>query len=365
MNRLVITACCMQLMAGCSSDNKKATTSTKLRAAEGGSNLILGPNTGLFLNTMLANSTVNMESFKVPIHRVNLVAGFSGTAYSEASPAFYTCPGTTDAECYVDLAESENIDNLLKSSGPGEVKMDRPKVYNGAAVEFCSDSTAGNNNRTFEMLLKGSVVLGEETYYTNAVSGLSLSAPAEEVKVSAPCGGQTTYTAEPVTLGPDNPVSLVVYVEPAGALLATNFKTLVNSNCAGGESLAICASRPSIFVAVSETKPKVERYLLNVQGSKDGKPWADMLLTTLFDGSNDQPIGATVQQIYRNTIENRLMHSLQFTLELKKDGEAYDVSYGGTSGSVWLDNLKREDGGEYTISTLVDTTVKVNPDKLD
>ena len=353
-------------IAGCGKkkeDEGSANVGAKVRTA--------GPASGIALTafkavtkelnlagSLTANSSFNLESFKVPIYRVNLVTGLSGTGYNGTSPNFYTCPGSTDADCYIDLASSADVDNLLKTGGDGSINVDEDKTYEGAALEFCGGGTS------FQMLVKGSAELGGETYYTNAAASLSKTGPAEEVAISAACGGQTTYLQTPVVLGPDKTVNLVLYVEPAGAVLLSDNKTLVNSNCSGQETLAICASRPSVMVAVSDQRPTVERYVLDVEGSDGATPWADMLLTMIF-ASDGFPVGATVQQIYTNTVQARLMHSLQFTFsKVDVTASGYNLNYGGTSGTAWLSGFKRESGGTYSISTLVDSTVNVTPRKL-
>jgi|GEM_PF-1282075 len=314
----------------------------------------------LVAGSLTANSQFNLESFKVPIFRVNLVTGLSGTGYSGTSPNFYTCPGSTAADCYVDLASATTVDNLLKTGGDGSVSVDDDKTYEGAALEFCGDNAGG----TFNMLVKGSAELGGVTYYTNAASALSTTGPSEEVAISAACGGQTTYLQTPVVLGPDKTVSLVLYVEPAGAVLLADNKNLVNSNCSGTDSLAICASRPSVMVTVSDAAPTVERYVLEVQGADGSTPWADMLLTLIF-ASDGSPVGATAQQIYTNTVQARLMHTLQVTFSsVQVVGDTYNLGYGGTTGSSWISGFKRETGGTYSVSSLVDTTVEVIPRKL-
>lgn len=169
--------------------------------------------------------------------------------------------------------------------------------------------------------------------------------------------------AKPVSFGPGSPVNLVVYAEPAGAVLATDYKSLVNSNCLGEETLAICASRPSVFVTVSDEKPTVDRYVLDVQGDSNGVPWADMLLTMLFDHEK-APVGATVQQIYTGQKQARSMNSLQFTFaSISANDGAFDLNFYGAS-APWLDDFKRAGGGTHTISSLVEATVTVTTRKL-
>lgn len=348
--------------AACSKDkDEKASVGSKLRSAGTTTAMSLHEGAGFgLLDAMLANSAFNLESFKVPVYRINLVTNLTGSGYGSTSPDFYTCPGTTDDECYVDLANSTAVDNLLKNGGAGEIKVDNTTTYDGAAIEFCG--TGGMNGETFKMLVKGTVNLGSTLYYTNATSGLSATGPSEEAPINAACGGQTTFLSSPVSLGPDDDVNLVVYVEPAGAVLATNYKTLVNSNCLGESTLAVCASRPSVFVTAGDSQPTIERYRLHAQDSST-KNYADMMMTLLFDSTN-APIGATVQQIYLNTAQERLMHTLQYTFSsVTESAGTYDLNFYGST-TPWIDNFSRTSPGSYVISELVDSAVTVDASRL-
>jgi len=346
MSRILGISLSALLVMSCTSseDIKEASVSSKVRSTGLTSSLSLvemADQAQTQLTTlagMRANSAFSLDYFKVPIRRINLVSGLFGTGYTSASPNFYTCDSTkTETECLVDLSQGITVDNLLTGgTDGGTVAVESEIDYNGVSIEFCPDGSSG---ATFSARVKGSVKLASTTYYTNAANGLSITGPAEEASIKISCGGVTTPLATAVTLGPDKTISIVVYADPNGNVFATNYKTLANSNCTGEDTLAVCTSYPAIFSTVDTATPTVERYFLDVQDTKDGNPYADMLLKMVIN-SSDEPIGIVLQENYVNLTTEKLLHTPLFALtkaEKNADG-TYNLQY-STSGATTLTNL--------------------------
>lgn len=254
--------------------------------------------------TMTANSTFSLESYKVPVSRINL-GNNTGSGVSGLSPNIYKCPFVTDAECLIDLTEDISVDDLLKNNEATEFKLDEEKTYNAVLVEFCHET-----ENSFSALIKGSVILGTTTYYTNAISGLSATGPSEEISV--PIGGTgcgsttdltTSLTVTPAEEGKATQINIILYADPNGAVFATDQKTLANSSCLGEETLAICSDAVTVFSTISQLIPTVERYQLKTTGD-----YSDLVLTILFDES-DLPFGASLLGLYTNTNETKSLHS--------------------------------------------------------
>lgn len=347
------------LMVGCEEKEKKANVGGKLRST-GANKLSLAQVPSLWqgrqaelqsFNAMQANSTFVLEAYKIPVSRINLVQGLTGSGYSSASPNIYGCPHSTDAECLVDLTSAITVDDLLAGNpGTEEWKIDEEQTYEGVAVEFCHETSS------FSAVIKGSVQLGATTYYTNATTGLSATAPSEEVSVEVQgtgCGFTTPLDAE-LTIGEDDSVSVILYADPNGAVMGTDGKTYANAGCVGEEDLAVCSGAVAVFGTVSDTTPVIERYILAVEDS------SDVLLTIAFDGS-DRPFGAYMRDLYTNTSEAKTMHSAaNFSSVTSNADGTLTFPYSGISV---IENFTR---GSHSgsILSLVDSTVAYTATKL-
>lgn len=311
----------------------------------------------LMLDTMTAN-VVELEYYKVPIRRINLVSGFDGTAYTAASPNFYTCDSSkTEDECLVDLSKSILVDNLLSTANVTDNGVTADASYDGAAIEFCKEGSATTDS--YKIKIKGSVVMGGTLYYTSATQGLSSSlTSAEEVQISVKCSGKTTSFLSPVTLGPDKSVTLVIYADPNGNVFGTSSAALANSNCTGTGAYSVCASLPSIFIAVDTAVPTIERYALNVTSTKAGSAYRNLLLKLVVDSASN-PVGATLQEHYRNdTAEKSLNTSFMDLNRLTKNADAtYDLAY---FSQTVIKNFKRGTDTGNKVLALADGTLIFN-----
>lgn len=339
-------------------EDKKAKVGAKMRSTGFSLSLVGGSVIGLrrhdsrspirLNESLIANSSFNLESYKVPISRINLGVD-SGSGVESLSPDIYSCPGTTDDECLVDLSQGINIDDLLQNNSSAEFKLDEEISYDSVLVEYCHEGSG------FSVLVKGTVTLGSTTYYTNAVSGLSTSSPSEEVAIpitSTGCGS-TTRLVNPLTVTPEEgddatQVNIVLYADPTGAIYGTDSQTLVNSNCIGEETLAICSDAVSIFGAISDETPTIERYQLVTSGD-----YANLMLTLIFD-ENDEPFGSSLLSLFTNTSQARSLHSgITAATPVKNADGTISISY---SNSDLISNFIRG-----THDNTVDQVTVVSP----
>ncbi len=274
------------LAAGCGKkdDDKKSKVSAQMRSTGIKS---------LALNLNSPKTMANIESYKVPVSRINLVSGLSGSGYGQASPNFYACPFATDAECAVDLTNASALQNLLKGGGESEVTFSDTRTYEGVAIEFCHEHASMNADGYFTIWVKGSVEIGATTYYTNAQNGLSTTGPSEEVAIKSSYGGcgATTSLLQPITVAPGDNVGIILYGDPTGVVYGSADAATNNSSCLTGAGVALCSEFVSVFGTVDTADPKVERYEMSFD--KYGKG----LMTFLFN-SSDAVFGAAVRPIY-------------------------------------------------------------------
>jgi hypothetical protein len=369
VNQLVFASTII-LAVGCGSeDKKKVKVTTQLRSAGTtsfslGSNLDAGSLTAATTAAFLGNSSVTVESFELPIGRINLTAGDNGSGYAEASPNFYACSGSTNEECMVDIVNTK-IDDLLKAnSGEQEIIFESSKTYTGTAIEICADGKGGPGT-TFTAKLKASGVLGADTYYTNATTGVSTTGPAEAISITMSCGGLNTDLVAPVTVTPESTVSLVFWADPAGSVLLTNNGLLVNSNCfkKTATDITFCAEKPAVFGTAVAGAATAERYQMNVTSDT---AYGDIIATVISDSAGT-PFGASLKQIYTNTAdEKKTMHAPLFTLGgvTLADGK-YDLMADATTSEKIIAGLpKTGTGTGLKMTKLVDKEITMDSKKL-
>lgn len=288
-------------------EKEEAKVSTQLRSASVGTLAIETESSLSFTSDLLAlpigNSAVTVESFEIPIGRINLVGGDSGSGYTMTSPNFYTCPGTTNADCMVDVANT-SLDDLLKGNSAGQVafNVEGERTYTGTAIEVCAEGVGGEGT-TFKARLKASGKLGSITYYTNATTGVSSSGPAEAVEITMSCGGLQTDLPASITVTPGSAIDLVFWADPTGGIFLTNNGALANATCYDKtpDVVSFCASMPAVFGTTVAGAVTAERYQLNVKTlpTVGGDFYGDVLVTVVTNAAGT-PIGAATKQLYTN-----------------------------------------------------------------
>jgi hypothetical protein len=371
MIRPMISALAIASIIGCGEEEggKKIKVKTALRSTGTSGLSLMGSGTGLTTtaDTFLANSVVTVHSFKLPIGRINLTAGDNGSGYSEASPNFYGCKGTTNAECMVDVVNTSIKDLLAQAAAERAaetaaaaetatsepVEMEAPpeaKTYTGTAIEICAEGQGGPG-KTFTAKLKASGIIGTTTYYTNATTGVSTTGPAEETDITMDCMGRGSDLITPITMSPDADLELTFWAEPAGTILITNNGPLVNSKCTSSTQgeVAFCASLPPFFGTTVPGDASAEKFQLNVTttpSTNASGTYADMLATAVFDAKGGA-MGGTLKQIYTNTAgEEKLMHASMFEFgNLTATADKLSFKYGYPTQTDLITDMPRKAAG--------------------
>jgi len=379
-----VLICVMALgVTHCQKEDKKGKAGVKVRSTGSGSLQLaarqglaaVSPKAAMLLADARQSGMLTLDYYKVPISRINLVAGLKGTGYSSASPNLYACAATTDDECLVDLGSESEVDNLLKTAGSdsvaaadaqgaSEAEMD-PAIYDGVAVEFCHEFNAAAMGSTdagyYEARLKGTVVLNGTTYYTNTTDGLSTSSPAEEVKVrveGAGCG-VTTPLLTAIEVVEDSTINVVLHTDPTGAIFATNDKTYANSSCVGESTLAVCTDPVAVFGTVDDTAPTVERYRLTFGGS-----YADVIATFLFN-SSDTAFGATFRHLFDDTEISKTLHSSVTVMKIETNNGLLTLKgYGSDESEVTFVSDFERASHTGTLLEYVDADIAYTATKL-
>jgi hypothetical protein len=389
---LALLAITTSIGCGSEEEGKKIKVKTALRSTGTSGLSLIGNGTGL-INTadaFLANSVVTVDSFKLPIGRINLTAGDNGSGYTEASPNFYACKSIVNSECLVDVVNTSIKDLLAQAAAEraaeaaaeaaaGEVKSSEPvemeappetKTYTGTSIEICADGR-DPSEKTFKAKLKASGMIGTTTYYTNAKTGVSTSGPAEETEITMDCMGRNSDLITPIEMSPDADLELTFWAEPAGTILITNNGPLVNAKCTSSTpgEVAFCATLPPFFGTTVPGDAKAEKFQLDVTTTPSTNTsgiYADMLATAVFNAEGDA-IGGTLKQIYTNTAgEEKLMHGSMFEFgSLTATADAISFKYGYPTQTDLIKDMPRKTAGTgLTMSDLVSEKVSFNSTPL-
>ncbi len=324
-------------------DEKEVKVSTQLRSTSVGTlEIDANATTGILaklLELPLGNSAVTVESFELPIGRINLVGGDSGAGYTMTSPNFYTCPGSSNEDCMVDVANT-SLNDLLKGNTSEQVaiKVDEERSYTGTAIEICAEGSGGTGS-TFKARLKASGKLGTTTYYTHASLGVSTTGPAESVEITMNCGGLQTDLPSAITVTPDSAIDLVFWADPTGGIFLTNNGALANATCYDKTPgvISFCAAMPAVFGTTVAGAVTAERYQLDVKSlpTVGGDLYGDVLVTVVTN-ADGKAIGAATKQLYTNTpgeIKAMAMPVISFD-SITLENNLYSFGYVSQSGLV-------------------------------
>ena len=336
----------------------KAASLTNFAGSESARSYLRQEATSLLGTAAVANSSVTIESYTVPVGRITLAQGLKGSGYTSGS-SIYECPGATDDSCRVDLAKTIDVDNLL--NGPGK-KSVAAGTYDGIAVEFCfehSSDKEGMGNGYFDVKLKASVVIGSTTYYTNTTSGLSSTAPSQEItlRLKGTGCGVTTKLIQPLTLADKDSATITLYADPNGSLLGTDTQApFSNITCVGSDPASLCANPVTVYGTNDSAIPTIERYSLTFTGN-GGTTYSKGLLSVLFNSSS-QPIGAMTANIFNNVSSVRALNgNFNFMSVLTNSDSTLTFQAYGSDASSLVDvisNLNRSGTSTGTISQFVD-----------
>lgn len=206
------------------------------------------------------SSKLNLTSLKVPIAEISFFDEKESREYS-----VYTC-NTKAESCYVDLVSADKSD-VLKAAQVSETIL-AERNYTRAKIRHCHAKTS-LTEVTYK--LTGSVELGGATYYTNAVNGLSLTGPAEEIDlIFGTCReGSSSFTfaeAFPYkgSLGKVEFKLKYDLVGPVAASVGGDSSIWTDSGCSGSATVPHVCIYPNMFnFRLDTTMPGFERYFIN------------------------------------------------------------------------------------------------------
>jgi len=280
------------------------------------------PTAPLFLYEDTNGADRNMVSF-TPISMLVPI-----TDISMDSASVYSCKGT-EAECYIDLSSQTDLDKLSANT----------KVLEGKYKEFRISTC--NDYATYHEKIKGSVKVGNTTYYTTD-DGSVLTTDASKLDyvtvtntgsggcssgVSIP-GGATVKANETIKISMFMSTKNIAFAGPVTA--ASGSGGCVNST---NNTKSACFTGVSLAPYVGETAPVFESYKITHEKSGPGQ------LQLLFDASGSF-IGGFAKKYYDGAAagSNGYVTPIQ-TFTANADGTYYIQTFGGGSNKGPIDHL--------------------------
>ena len=356
---------CTALTTSCGKkddDPPAATTSTvtilpqMLRISASNTTSLVGE-TGLALDGLVLNSTetfshtVTLTSLKYPVASISLsdVPITSGTVTASATGTtsfnVYECATQTLAGCMVELTGTE-LQNLIKPTAGVQAKIG---TFTQASINLCPTGTVASDTY---FLVTGTAVINGVTYYTNATSGLSATAPAQEVKITNAGGcSSLSYLNSPLVIGANDVTvgddvasasstegTTTTTKKPEGGKLKGNldlrlYFDLANAAYASGGSSNTATSKPSNnCFGSSGSTPYICVNFPKIIGTLDSAaPTLTKLIVdsyTIFGfyfGSSELPFGAYQRSYYNTTFTGNIPENL-----LGPDFQKFEKNADGT-----------------------------------
>jgi hypothetical protein len=214
---LVCTAIAL-VGSSCGSDSTTATSkvtpelqrigSTISSLVERQNSFLSSGSVSMLAGSIPANSNITVEVLKVPIHSIT-IEGVSASG-TTITGKIYTCSGSTDEACYVDLASGSALTNLLSSSTNSATGSVDVGTYSKVIINNCTGSSA---SYTGKLKAKGNTdpaAPATIAYYTKAGSETLSTLASEYGEASLTYTGctQTYPIPTPVAVKEGEPVSL-------------------------------------------------------------------------------------------------------------------------------------------------------------
>ena len=172
----------------------------------------------------------------------------------------YTCPGSTPAECMVDLSDQSALDAIQAQAQNVEIRIG---TYTELVLNNCPAGTTGSNLTAIQV--KGSVSAGGISYRTstNETSGLSVGGAEEFTEIPWGCAGAALKLITPVVVAENSAQALTLNVDLTNVLW-----TVPNSALQGGckgilQGRGVCSAAPVVVPFVGTGTSTFERYLMS------------------------------------------------------------------------------------------------------
>jgi hypothetical protein len=265
------------------------------------------------------SSDVQIQSLRVPISRIWLVGSGNN------NPTIYSCPGSSDDACLVEL-NGPALEDVLK----GTVTNIPAGTYTALHLNNCSARDAED----YDALLSGSVTLDGTTYHSRTDGTMGESGPAQAARMpfhgcsrewplGEPLVVNDTLDVIPIRLYFDTRDIAFAMVGPEAAL------AWGLSGCGGTVANVtiprLCLGYPDVVASRGMQLPKVERYRVNESGT----------VGLYFDPVSDKPLGGYTRMSYGEGRPEKVHGTFQTPVKsiTPTGGGVYHVEvYGSTLG---------------------------------
>ena len=276
------------------------------------------------------------SSLELPVWSITL-KGSSGTS----DVSIYHCTGSSDSQCYVDVATQSQLDSLA-SKGTTSITAG---TYSSIDISYCQNSS-GSTNYTYQM--KGSVTSGASTYYTATQTNGYLTttqANNDYISFSTPGCSQEYKFPSPITISSGSTASVTLFTTLVNLAWGTNALTTYSavgsyyagynsSNCVTSGSSAICSNSAVIVPYFGTGTPTVQYY-------------------TFADSSNSNVVGAQIMALVDST--GALIGV--FPGRVFATTAAGPFSFGQTGGfDSQVTTISKNTDGSYVIANSTDGT---------
>lgn len=235
---------------------------------------------GLLLGSLsvasLAAAMPGEVSFTPTGLRLSIMSIVLSTTDANGNPTaqamLYTCPGSDEEACLVDVTDQDALDAIALSVGMAKVDTG---TYDTVSMNLCA---AGKNGMTpAPGYVRGTFTVPSEhkTYITGEgadspfgirVLAAGDSSDAAFAKIGNwSCSTKSVHMPSPITVSANVATDLTVVVDPQLIAFSTSNVSGGMGGCRGmanGQARGICVSYPSIVPLVGQATPDLDRFLL-------------------------------------------------------------------------------------------------------
>ncbi len=209
--------------------------------------------------------------FKVSIMRIAIAAQSDG-GQPTSEQVLYTCKGTTEAECLVDVTNQAELDAITAQAAGVAVQVGS---YDVISLNMCAPGSGGTTR--VPGFVRGAFFVPSEgkTYATDPdaanVTGLKevpdlADAGAEFTAIGNwSCNTKTVLLRTPIVVASGAIAPLTVVVDAKVIAFSTSHVSPGMGGCRGnanGQGRGLCVSYPSIFPLVSDDDAELDRFLI-------------------------------------------------------------------------------------------------------
>lgn len=222
------------------------------------------------------------SGYKYPIMKIS-IAKDDFTDMQE----LYSCPGTTAAECLVDLTDQSALDAVQAQAQEKEIKEG---TYTRLVLNNCPAGSTGTD--LTQIQVKGSVTASFVNYTTSAseASGFAVAGTPEFTQIPWGCAGAVVKLLTPVEVAEDKTSALTLTVDLTNVVWTTPMHSSGMGGCKGiNGGRGLCSAVPVVVPFVGTGVATFERYLVSHLKSEGTPELADAnaAINLVSDPNND------------------------------------------------------------------------------